>query len=125
MLKSMTGFGRCEQSDGQRKITVEIKAVNHRYLDAAVKMPKKLNFFEAGIRTCLKNFVQRGKVDIFISYEDLSEHTVSLKYNQELAKEYMHYFNKMAEQFGIENDITVSALSRCPESFKTDCGGCA
>lgn len=78
MLKSMTGFGRCEQSDGQRKITVEIKAVNHRYLDAAVKMPKKLNFFEAGIRTCLKNFVQRGKVDIFISYEDLSEHTVSL-----------------------------------------------
>lgn len=54
MLKSMTGFGRCEQSDGQRKITVEIKAVNHRYLDIAIKMPKKLNFFEAGIRTCLK-----------------------------------------------------------------------
>ena len=115
MLKSMTGFGRCEQSDGQRKITVEIKAVNHRYLDAAVKMPKKLNFFEAGIRTCLKNFVQRGKVDIFISYEDLSEHTVSLKYNQELAKEYMHYFNKMAEQFGIENDVKVTALAGCPE----------
>lgn len=115
MLKSMTGFGRCEQSDGQRKITVEIKAVNHRYLDAAVKMPKKLNFFEAGIRTCLKNYVQRGKIDIFISYEDLSEHTVSLTYNQELAREYMHYFNKMAEQFGIENDVKVTALAGCPE----------
>ncbi len=115
MLKSMTGFGRCEQSDGQRKITVEIKAVNHRYLDVAIKMPKKLNFFEAGIRTCLKSYVQRGKVDIFISYEDLSEHTVSLTYNQELAKEYMHYYSKMAEQFGIENDVKVTALAGCPE----------
>lgn len=115
MLKSMTGFGRCEQSDGQRKITVEVKAVNHRYLDAAIKMPKKLNFFEAGIRTCLKKYVQRGKVDIYITYEDLSENTASLTYNQELAKEYMSYFAKMAEQFGIENDIRVSALSRCPE----------
>lgn len=115
MVKSMTGFGRCEQSDGQRKITVEMKAVNHRYLDAAIKMPKKLNFFEAGIRSCLKKYVQRGKVDIFITYEDLSENTASLTYNQELAKEYMGYFAKMAEQFGIENDIRVSALAKCPE----------
>lgn len=115
MIKSMTGFGRCEQSDGQRKITVEIKAVNHRYLDAAIKMPKKLNFFEAGIRSCLKKHVQRGKVDIFVTYEDLSEHTASLTYNQELAKEYMGYFARMAEQFGIENDIRVSALAKCPE----------
>ncbi len=115
MIKSMTGFGRCERSDGQRKIIVEIKAVNHRYLDAAIKMPKKLNFFEAGIRTCLKKYVQRGKVDIFISYEDLSENTASLTYHYELAKEYMHYFSLMAEQFGIENDIRVSSLSKCPE----------
>lgn len=115
MLKSMTGFGRCEQSDGQRKITVEVKAVNHRYLDTAIKMPKKLNFFEAGIRTSLKKYVQRGKIDIFVSYEDLSENTVSLTYNQELAKEYMYYFEKMAQQFGIKNDIGVSALAHCPE----------
>lgn len=115
MLKSMTGFGRCEQSDGQRKITVEVKAVNHRYLDMAVKMPKQLNFFEAGIRSCLKEYVQRGKVDLYITYEDLSENTASLIYNQELAKEYMDYFSQMAEQFGIENDIRVSTLARCPE----------
>ena len=111
----MTGFGRCERSDGQRKITVEIKAVNHRYLDVAIKMPKKLNFFEAGIRTCLKKYVQRGKVDIFISYEDLSENTASLTYHDKLAKEYMYYFALMAEQFGIENDIRVSGLAKCPE----------
>lgn len=115
MVKSMTGFGRCEQSDGQRKITVEIKAVNHRYLDAAVKMPKKLNFFEAGIRACLKKYVQRGKVDIFITYEDLSENTANLTYHQELAKEYMDYFGQMAKQFGIENDVKVSMLAGCPE----------
>lgn len=115
MLKSMTGFGRCEQSDGQRKMTVEIKAVNHRYLDAAIKMPKKLNFFEAGIRACLKRYVQRGKVDIYITYEDLSENTLSLSYNRELAGEYMGYFSRMAEEFGIENNICVSDLARCPE----------
>lgn len=61
MIKSMTGFGRCEVQEGQRKITVEMKSVNHRYLDVAMKMPKKLNFFEAAIRSELKNFIQRGK----------------------------------------------------------------
>lgn len=115
MLKSMTGFGRCEESDGQRKITVEIKAVNHRYLDSSMKMPKKLNFFEAGIRTCLKKYIQRGKVDLYITYEDLSEYTVSLKYNRELAREYMSFFKQMEEEFGIENDIHVSNLARYPE----------
>lgn len=91
MLKSMTGFGRCEQTDGQKKITVEMKSVNHRYLDANIKMPKRLNFFEAGIRVCLKKYIQRGKIDIYIAYEDLSENTVCLRYNEELAKEYLEY----------------------------------
>jgi len=115
MVKSMTGFGRCEFSDEQRKITVEMKSVNHRYLDMSVRMPKKLNFFEANIRTILKKYIQRGKVDIFISYEDLSENTNVLKYNHELAKEYMMYFEKMANQFRIVNNITVTDLAKCPE----------
>ena len=67
MIKSMTGFGRCEVAEGARKITVEMKSVNHRYLDVNIKMPKKLNFFETAIRNELKNYMQRGKVDIFIS----------------------------------------------------------
>ena len=71
MIKSMTGFGRGEYSDGQRKFTVEMKAVNHRYLDVSVKMPKKLNFFDATIRNLLKEYMQRGKVDLYITYEDL------------------------------------------------------
>ncbi len=115
MIKSMTGFGRCETVTDEYKISVEMKAVNHRYLDLSIKMPKKFNFFEAGIRNLLKNYIQRGKVDVYISYEDYTENKLCLKYNSALAAEYMDYFTKMEAQFGIQNDIKVSALSRCPE----------
>ena len=115
MIKSMTGFGRSETAEGERKFTVEMKGVNHRYLDASIRMPKKLNYFESAIRNLLKQHVQRGKVDIFITYEDTSEAQVSLKYNSNLAKEYLMYFKQMEEELGLDNDIRVSALSRCPE----------
>ena len=117
MIKSMTGFGRGEVSKGQRKITVEMKAVNHRYLDVNIKMPKKLNFFDASIRNLLKEYIQRGKVDIYITYEDFTENNLSLQYNKALAGEYLKYLNQMAEEFGLENDIRVSTLSRYPEVF--------
>ena len=115
MVKSMTGFGRCEISEGDRKMTVEMKSVNHRYLDVAIKMPKKLNFFESAIRSLLKTYIQRGKVDVFITYEDLSEANTTLRYNQALAAEYLKYLNQMAEEFHLEQDVKVSALSRYPE----------
>lgn len=115
MIKSMTGFGRCEIQETQRKITVEMKSVNHRYLDVNIKMPKKLNFFEAAIRNELKNYIQRGKVDVFITYEDYTESNVCVKYNKELAAEYMEYLKQMAEDFSLDNDVRVSALSRYPE----------
>lgn len=120
MVKSMTGFGRCEVSEGSRKITVEMKSVNHRYLDVNMKMPKKLNFFETSIRGLLKSYVQRGKVDLFITYEDTAETNFSLKYNGELAAEYLKYLRQMSEQFGLEDDIRVSALSRYPEVFSME-----
>ena len=115
MIKSMTGFGRCEIAEADRKITVEMKSVNHRNLDVTIKMPKKLNFFEAAIRTELKNYMQRGKVDLFITYEDFTESNVCVKYNKELAAEYMQYFDRMAEDFSLDNDIRVSTLARFPE----------
>ncbi|MDE7017964.1 MAG: YicC family protein [Lachnospiraceae bacterium] len=115
MIKSMTGFGRSELIEGERKITVEIKSVNHRYLDVNIKMPKKLNFFEAAIRNELKKYMQRGKVDVFISYEDYTESNICVKYNRELAAEYMKYLSQMAEEFSLDNDVRVSALSRYPE----------
>lgn len=120
MIKSMTGFGRCEVSEGTKKISMEIKAVNHRYLDVTVKMPKKLNMFEAAIRSELKQDIQRGKVDLFITYEDTSEGMALIQYNKETAAEYMRYFAQMASDFGLENDVRVSTLARCPEVLVMD-----
>ncbi len=115
MIKSMTGFGRCEISEGERKITVEMKSVNHRYLDVAIKMPKKLNFFESAIRMILKEYISRGKVDVFVSYEDMGKKDSALSYNASIAAQYMQYFGQMGQEFGLENDIRVSDLARFPE----------
>ena len=91
--------------------------MNHRYLDVNIRMPKKLNFFETAIRSLLKSYANRGKVDIFITYEDLSQAQVSVKYNAALAGEYLKYLKQMEEEFGLENDVRVSTLSRYPEVF--------
>lgn len=115
MIKSMTGFGRSEIVSENRKIAVEIKSVNHRFLEMGIKLPKKLNVFEARIREVVKKYVSRGKVDVFITYEDNSDSNVNIKYNEAAAREYMEIFRQMEEQFAIRNDITVGALSRCPE----------
>lgn len=120
MIKSMTGFGRCEIAEENRKVTVEMKSVNHRYLDVNIKMPKKLSFFESSIRNELKKYVQRGKIDIFITYEDFSENNVSIKYNKDIAAEYLKFLKEMAEEFSLDNDIRVSTLSRYPEVFSMD-----
>ena len=115
MIKSMTGYGRSEKVTPTAKCTVEIKSVNHRYLDLSIKLPRKLNMFEAEIRDVLKDYIQRGKVDIYVSFEDYSKDSVNIKYNPEIAAEYVKYFEQMSEDFGIDNDIRVSALSRMPE----------
>ncbi len=115
MIKSMTGFGRCENLQGNRKFTVEMKAVNHRYFDVGIKMPKKLSFFESAIRTLLKEYIQRGKVDVFITYEDFTEENVSLKYNESIAAEYVKYYRRMAQAFQLEDNVKVTDLARCPE----------
>ena len=120
MLKSMTGFGRCEIATVERKITVELKAVNHRYCDISIKMPKKLGFFEASIRNLLKQYIGRGKVDVFISYEEYTENTACVKYNADIAREYMNCLNQIAKDFGLENDVKVSSLSRYPDVFSLE-----
>ena len=120
MIKSMTGFGRCEVEECDRKYTVEMKSVNHRYLDINIKMPKKLSFFDSSIRNELKNYVQRGKIDIFITYEDFSDNNVCIKYNKEIAAEYLKYLKSMTQEFGLDDDIRVSTLSRYPEVFSME-----
>ena len=117
MLKSMTGFGRFESETTERKISVEMKAVNHRYCEIGLKMPKKLNFFESAIRNLLKNYISRGKVDIFITYEDFTEGRELVKYNEDIAKSYFDLIKKMSDQFGIDGSINAGQLARFPDVF--------
>lgn len=117
MIKSMTGFGRGECMDDTKKFTVEMKAVNHRYFDVSIRMPKSLSFFDSAIRNTMKEYIQRGKVDVFISFEDFAEENYSLRYNESLAAEYLKYYRQMAETFGIDNDVRVSTLGRCQDVF--------
>ncbi len=117
MVSSMTGFGRSEITEGQKKVIVELKSVNNRYLDLNIKMPKKFNAFEANIRSELKKYMKRGKVDVFISYEDFSESDKKIMYNKAIAEEYMVYLRQMAVDFGLDNDIRISSLSKFPEVF--------
>ena len=115
MIKSMTGFGRAEVVTDERKITIELKSVNHRYLDLSIKMPKKLSFLEGAIRNLMKTYIQRGKVDVYITYEDYTMNNGALKYNRELASEYITCLKQRQQDFGLDYDIKVSTLSRYPE----------
>ncbi|MBQ6361809.1 MAG: YicC family protein [Lachnospiraceae bacterium] len=115
MIRSMTGYGRSELVRGDLKFTVEMKSVNNRYLDISIKMPRQLNPFESAIKAELKKYMQRGKVDVFISLEDLAESNVTIRYNRTVAQQYLDHLRQMAEDFGLENDIKVSALSRYPD----------
>lgn len=115
MIRSMTGFGRSESVTADYKLVVEMKAVNHRYSEFGIKMPKKLNFFEAGIRSILKEYIYRGKVDVFITYENYRESDVCIQYNSEVAQAYMTYLRQMEQEFHIRDDISASKLAELPD----------
>ena len=118
----MTGFGRAEFSSENRKITVELKSVNHKYFDVNIKMPRKFNAFEGKIRNLLKEYAARGKVDMFITFEDTGEGVSTLIYNESLAREYFGYYKKISADLGIENDIRASLIARSPEVFSLEEG---
>jgi uncharacterized protein (TIGR00255 family) len=118
----MTGFGRFEVTAGDRKVTVEMKSVNHRYLELGIKIPRKLNFLENAVRNEMKKFVQRGKVDVFITYENLGEGNENVKYNPVLAKEYFDCFNRISAELGIENDIKTSFIVKSPDVITIENG---
>lgn len=115
MIYSMTGFGRGEHVASDRKMIVEMKSVNHRYCDVNVRLPRKLNFLENDIKAYVKKRLSRGKVDVYLSYEDNSVKKESLKFNESLAAEYLEQFKMMAQRFGLENDIKVSHISKYPD----------
>lgn len=120
MIKSMTGFGRGEAAAETLKFTVEVKSVNHRYLDANVRIPKEYAFLETSVRSELKRYLERGKVDVFITAESQGEPEYRLKFNEPLARHYIEAGRVMAETFGLENDLTVARLAQMPEIFELE-----
>lgn len=117
MIKSMTGYGRAEMSNDRFRISVEMKSVNNRYLDLSIRMPRQLNQLEARIRKELGASTRRGKVDVYISLEDLAQANVDVVYNAKIAREYLDFLRQMSADFGLTDDICVSHLSRYPDVF--------
>ena len=89
MIKSMTGFGRAEHSDGKRNITVEIRTVNHRYQDISVRMPRRYSFAEERVKSAVKATIKRGKIDVSIMVENLTADDINIRLNEMAAKQYM------------------------------------
>lgn len=120
MANSMTGYGRAEKIQGERKFTVELKSVNNRYLDLNIRLPRQFNPFEAKIREELKCYMERGKVDVFISYEDTENAGTSVRYNKKLAAEYLQHIREIADDFGLEDKVSAAKLSAYPDVFTTE-----
>ena len=120
MIQSMTGFGRGEATNEKYKITIEMKSVNHRYLDVSVRLPRKLNFFETAIRNQVKEFAGRGKVDVFVNFEDLEGSSGAIRYNSDVASAYLKGIRQIAADFAIEEHTDAYHLSRFPEVFTTE-----
>lgn len=115
MACSMTGYGRAEHEEDGHRFTVEIKSVNNRYLDVSIRMPHIFNQFETKIRSELKNYMDRGKVDVFITYEDENGGNGKVLYNRTLAGEYLAYIRQIAEDYSLPVTMTAEKLSQYPD----------
>ncbi|MBE6945017.1 MAG: YicC family protein [Ruminococcaceae bacterium] len=120
MIKSMTGYGRAVETLLGREFTVEVRAVNNRYLDCTVKLPRSMIFAEDAVKGRVKAAVSRGKVDVFITIGASTEDQVQVTLNQPVLKGYLAAMRTMTEEYGIRDDISVSLLSRMPEVFQMD-----
>ncbi len=117
MIKSMTGYGRAVETVNGREFTVEIRSVNNRYLDCTVKMPRIFSFAEDAIKQLIKTEVSRGKVDVFISVNAEAASDVQVTLNKPVVEGYLNAMRQMAQEYGVKDDISVTALARMPEVF--------
>ena len=118
MIKSMTGFGRGEYTDGKRSIIAEIKSVNHRYSDITIKMPRRYTFAEDKIKNAVKDKIRRGKVDVSIIVENITENDVNIKLNSMLAKQYYDNLTELRGEFDLSGDISLQFLASLPDVMK-------
>ena len=120
MIKSMTGFGRGEFTDEVSKVTIEIRAVNHRYLDIFVKMPRKYAFAEEQIKALIKSKLHRGKVEVNVSVDNIGQSDSDIRLDKELAAKYYGVLSELADsfEFGEESRVSLNLLSRMPDVIK-------
>ena len=118
MIKSMTGFGRGEYSDGKRNVTAEIKTVNHRYADITVKMPKRYSFAEDRIKSIIKSNVKRGKADVSILVENITEGDITVKLNVLVANQYIDTLKALKEEYGLGGEVDIALVSSMPDVLK-------
>lgn len=117
MIKSMTGYGRAEKLYDEYKITVEIKSVNNRYLDYNVKLYKQYSFLEEVVRECVSSVISRGKVDVFIQFDNILANDTVVTLNENVAKSYYNALGELSDLLGVENDVTATSLSRFSDIF--------
>ena len=115
MIKSMTGFGKAILEKNLRSYQVEIKSVNHRYLDISVRMPREISYLEEIIKKEISKSILRGKIDVFINFNNNSMEGKEIKINTNLAKEYIKELKKLAEEENLNSDISVNEIAKYPE----------
>ncbi|MDO4487333.1 MAG: YicC/YloC family endoribonuclease [Bacillota bacterium] len=118
MIKSMTGFGRGEYSDGKRSVVAEIKTVNHRYSDINVKMPKRYSFAEEKIKSIIRTRIKRGKAEVSIIVENLTEEDITVKLNEMVARQYIDNLKELKTSYELGGDIDIALVATLPDVMK-------
>ena len=113
----MTGYGRAVETVNGREFTVELRSVNNRYLDCSVRLPRMLSFAEDAVKQAVKGSISRGKVDVFITVRSEAGDEVQVTLNKAVLQSYLAAMHQMVDEFGVQDDISVSAVSRLPEVF--------
>lgn len=117
MIKSMTGYGRAQGSFSGGDITVEVKSVNNRYLDCGVKLPRGYAYLEEGVKSQVQKAISRGKVDVFITINAAGADNVKISVNEPVAKGYIDAMHRLVQEYGIQDDISASAISKFSDVF--------
>nr|WP_317332538.1 YicC/YloC family endoribonuclease [uncultured Romboutsia sp.] len=120
MAISMTGFGRGEYKDDNYQFLVECKTINHKYADINIRLPRKLSFLEDKARILIKDYIKRGRVDLYIKLDLLGSEDVNLKFDEELATQYVSILKQIKDKFELVDDISVMNIAKFPDVIKTE-----